>query len=191
MIKTINNLPLFAMDIDSDLQGVKIISLVDFPAIQQDFLKFSDENEIKLKADEERHVVTGPALIPDLPIYRKDDKGQGFYITFSKEVIEKIALKYFVDCNNNNVNLMHEYGVDGCTYFESYLKDDERGICPVEFKDLPDGTWFVSCKIENPDVWELVKSGVLKGFSIEGMLSRTPVEESINSLDELIKYLNN
>jgi len=191
MQKTYNRLPIYAIDVETDLQGVQIISLVDFPAIQEDFLKFSKEVELKFSVDDEKHIVTGPALIPDKPIYRRIDDGREFYITFSADAIERIAQKYFADRNNTDVNLMHEYGVEDCFYFESYIINKERGISPVEW-DLPDGTWMVSAKINNSNVWKLVKDGVLRGFSIEGNLAISPIEEEseIDTIEDLMKYLN-
>lgn len=191
MIELYKGLPLISMDIENEMQGVDIISLVDLPAIQEDFLKFSKEEEIKFKADNSKHIVSGPALIPDKPIFRRGEDGHDYYITFSKEAIERIAQKFFADSNTNGVNLMHEVGVDGCFYFESYLKDSKRGVAPKEYDELPDGTWFVSAKINNEDVWKLVENGTLRGFSIEGMLAGTPKEQEIDTVEDLIKYLNN
>lgn len=182
-------LPLINLDIIDDLSGVEIISLVDRPAVEREFIAFQKE-EVKLSVDEEKHIVTGVALIPNQKIYRKNEKGEEYYIQMSKEAIERIAEKFFADHNTTNVNLQHEYDVDGCVYFESYLTNKERGIYPNDLGDLPEGTWCVSCKVNNPEVWELVKQGVLRGFSIEGNLNIVE-EKEIDSLEELIDYLNN
>lgn len=187
---TYKGLPLFNMDIIDGIGGVDIISLVDFPAVERNFIKFSENVEVKFSVDDEKHIVTGPALIPNQKVYRRNDDGYEYYIQFSEEAIKRIAEKFFTDHNTTNVNLEHEVNVNDCVYFESYFIDKERGIVPAEFADLPDGTWMVSCKINNPTVWELVKDGTLRGFSIEGYLN--PVEEEepvLNSIEDLLSYL--
>ena len=180
-------LPLINLDVYDDTPGIEIISLVDFPAVERNFIALAAE-KVMLKADDERHVVTGVALIPDQKIYRRDENGE-YYISFSKDAIERIATKFFADHNSTNANLMHEVAVDGCVYFESYLTDKARGIYPTDFGELPDGSWVVSCKVLNPEVWQLVKDGVLRGFSVEGVCREAKTE--ITSVEELMEYLNN
>lgn len=187
-MQTYNNLPLYIMDLIDGVEGIRIISLVDEPAIERDFIKFSKEIEFKLSVNEEKHIVSGPVLIPEQKIYRKDKQG-AYYIQFSREGIRRIAEKFFTDHNSTNVNLQHEYNVNDCVYFESYFIDKERGIVPKEFEDLPDGTWMVSCKINNPAVWELVKDGTLKGFSVEGKLHPYEDEKEFDTIEELMEYL--
>lgn len=185
---TYKGLPLFNYDVDlmDDLTGVEIISLVDMPAVERNFVAMN-EDKVMLKADEDRHVVTGVALIPNQKIYRRDADGE-YYISYSREAIERIVEKFFRQKNSTNANVMHEVDIDGCVYFESYLTDKERGISPVDFGELPDGTWCVSCKVNNPAVWKLIKEGKLRGFSIEGYFRE---EKKINTLDDLVNYLNN
>ena len=180
-------LPLFSLDVVSGLPGIELISLVDSPAVQREFIRFSEDKEIKMKVNEEKRIVTGVALIPDQKVYRKDSSGE-YYIQFSREAIERAVVKFFEDRHSADSNLMHEVEADGIVYFESYLINRERGILPVEFAELPDGTWIVSAKILNDKVWELITSGVLRGFSIEGHLG---VEQEISTLDELLEYINN
>lgn len=188
--KTYNGLPLINLDIVDEMNGVEIISLVDFPAVERNFIKFSKEEDVKLSINEEKKIVTGVALIPDQPIYRKNKAGQGYYITFSKDAIERICQKFFADGNSANVNLEHQVMVGDCAYFESYLINKDRGICPVEFSDLPNGSWIVSCKINNDAVWELIKNGTLRGFSIEGNLNSVEYEEeTIDSIEDLLKKI--
>ena len=187
---TYKGLPIFWLDLGGDTTGIDIVSLVDFPAIEKDFVKFSKNVEIKFKVDDEKHIVFGAALIPDKPIYRRSEDGKEFYVKFSKDAIERIAIKFFEDHNTTNVNLQHEFDVDGCVYFESFIKDSERGLVPANFEDLPDGTWFLGCKINNPDVWQLVKDGVLRGFSVEGHLAVKQAEEKpIETIQDLLDYL--
>jgi len=187
---TYKGLPLFDMDLVDGICGVDIISLVDFPAVERNFIKFAKEVEVKFNVNDEKHIVTGPALIPGKKIYRRDESGYEYYVQFSKDAIKRIAEKFFEDHNTTNVNLQHELDVKGCVYFESYFLDKERGILPAEFADLPDGTWIVSCKINNEGVWELVKNGTLQGFSIEGNLNvLEPQEPTLDTIDDLLSYL--
>lgn len=184
-------LPLFDLSIVDEVNGVNIISLVDLPAIERNWVAFSKDAEIRFSLNEERKVITGPALIPEQPIFRRDDEGREFYVKFTKEAIEEIAVKFFADGNENNADLMHsEEPVDGVVYFESYLTDSQRGIAPSEFKDLPDGSWIVSAKINNDEVWNLIKDGTLRGFSISGNLHvEETKEKEISTLEELLEAL--
>ena len=181
-------LPLFDMDVVEGLPGIQLISLVDDPAVEKEFVKLAKETEVKMKVNEEKRIVTGVALIPDQKIFRVDPNGQKYYIQFSKEAIERAAVKFYKDRHSADANLMHEVYTEGIIYFESYLVNRERGILPVEFNDVPDGTWIVSAKIENDKVWELITAGVLRGFSIEGKLG---VKEEISTMEELIDYIKN
>lgn len=188
---TYNGLPLFILGLGDDTTGVEIISLVDRPAVERNFIKFSNQVEVKFKVDEDKHIVTGPALIPGKKIYRRDEEtGYEYYVEFTKEGIQQIAEKFFADHNSTNVNLQHELDVNGCVYFESYFINSERGILPAEFADLPEGTWIVSCKINNEGVWDMVKRGELRGFSIEGYLDVQKQEEKpLDTIQDLLDYL--
>ena len=188
---TYNGLPLFILGLGDDTTGVEIISLVDRPAVERNFIKFSNQVEVKFKVDEDKHIVTGPALIPGKKIYRRDDEtGYEYYVEFTKEGIQQIAEKFFADHNSTNVNLQHELDVNGCVYFESYFINSERGILPAEFADLPEGTWIVSCKINNEGVWDMIKKGELRGFSIEGYLDvQKPEEKTLDTIQDLLDYL--
>lgn len=188
---TYKGLPLFIMGLGDETTGVEIISLVDRPAVERNFIKFSNQVEVKFKVDEDKHIVTGPALIPGKKIYRRDDEtGYEYYVEFTKEGIQQIAEKFFADHNSTNVNLQHELDVNGCVYFESYFINSERGILPAEFSDLPEGTWIVSCKINNEGVWDMVKKGELRGFSIEGYLDVQKQEEKpLDTIQDLLDYL--
>ena len=190
-MQTYHNLPLYIMDLGDESTGVEIVSLVDYPAIERNFIKFSKDTEVKFKVDEEKRVVFGPVLLPNKPIYRRDSDGYEYYVKFSKEAIERIAIKFFEDHNSTNVNLQHEVNVDGCVYFQSFIKDSERGISPAGFEDIEDGAWFMACKINNDDVWDKVMDGTLRGFSIEGTLrmSESRTEPVLDSLQDLLNYL--
>jgi hypothetical protein len=121
--------------------------------------------------DEEKRIVTGAAMIADLPIYRRDEVRGEYYVVFDKESIFKIAKKWARSNQYNAVNTHHKTPIaDGVSLFESYLIDRERGVMPPKgFEEVADGSWFVSYLIDNDEVWAKVKSGEFKGFSVEGV----------------------
>lgn len=135
-------------------------------------LKQIDKQRFAIQ-DEEERVISGPLMLADTPIYRNDQNGE-YYVQFSKDTIKKIAQKFFRKGYQQNVNLMHDSGstVEGLTMFESFIKDSKRGIKAMAgFEDVPDGSWFGSFKVENEDVWKLIKDGKVRGFSVEGVFN--------------------
>jgi len=137
--------------------------------------------------DEER-IVVGPAMIPDLPIYRRDETGE-YYVFFDKKTIETIALKFYAKGFQQNANEMHAKAVDGITFFQSWIADESKGIPKMkQFENLPDGTWFLGAKVENDETWAKVKDGTFKGFSVEGMFDMTEIKMR-KSADDIIAKL--
>jgi len=123
--------------------------------------------------DEDQQIISGPLMLADTPIYRNDHNGE-YYVVFTKETIKKIAQRYFKKGYQANVNLMHDSGqsVEGVTMFESFISDKVRGIYPMKgFEDVPDGSWFGSFKVDNPEVWKEIKAGNVRGFSVEGQFN--------------------
>lgn len=168
-------LPAYEMVIDENAESeveVSFIALVDKPAIEKNFMAF---NSVRLDfaIDPARQIISGPAMVPDTLIYRRDAGGE-YNVFFSKDTIESIALKFFKKDYQKNLNLFHDpaLSLQGVTIFESFVSDKARGIQPMKgFEDLPDGTWFISAKVENPEVWAKVQTGEVKGFSVEGIFS--------------------
>ena len=141
----------------------------------------------------EERIVVGPAMIPDMPIYRKDETGE-YYVFFDKKTIETIALKFYAKGFQQSANEMHTKPVEGITFFMSWIADESKGIPKMkQFEDLPDGTWFLGAKVMNDETWAKVKDGTFKGFSVEGMFDMTEVkmrmkeEEIIEKLRDLLK----
>lgn len=164
------NLPLYKIVVnpDEDETGMSCISLVDYPAIEKDFICFEKKMAFAVQ-DEEKHIVTGPAIIADMPIYRRSAEMGEYYVTFDKETIDNIILKYSKFGMWNNVSLQHNgENIEGVIMVEFFKKDSEKGIVPKEFADVADGSLFVSYKITDEALWEEIKnSGELNGFSIE------------------------
>lgn len=150
------------------------------------YLSFAIQNE-------DQHIISGPLMIADQLIYRNNERFGEHYVKFSADTIKTIAIKFAKKGYQKNVNIMHDDGmqVDGVTMFESFLTDKKRGIQPMQgFEDVPDGSWFGSFYVENDKVWEAVKSGNLKGFSVEGLFDyavpQMTAEMAIAKINELL-----
>lgn len=191
------DMPIYELKINNEIADdseVSFVALVDLPAIKKDFIAFSDTQPIKFDIQsEDEHIITGPLMIPEQLIYRKNDKFGEHYVKFSTETIKQIAIKFSKKGYQKNVNLMHDEGlqVDGLTMFESFISNEKRGVKPMAaFADLPDGTWFGSFYVENKDVWNSIKDGKVKGFSVEGLFDyEKPVAEDM-ILQQLKQLLN-
>lgn len=190
MIELYKGLPLFDAEILDTEEGLVDVSLVDRPAIQRDWIFFSSQEEIKFQVqDEEQHIISGVILVPNTPIYRRTEEGKEFYIQFSEDTIKKMILKMGKENLYNSITLNHENKpVEGVTLVEIFLKDSSKGINPNFIENVPEGSVFASYKVENPDIWDRVKSGEFKGFSISGLFSVVPVEEK-DELDEILETL--
>ena len=134
-------------------------------------------------------------MLADIPIFRSDATYGDYYVAFTKDTIFKIAQKFFKKGYQNNVNLMHDSGsvVEGLTMFESFITDKSRGIMPMKgFEDVPDGSWFGSFKVDNEEVWQMIKDGKVKGFSVEGLFNYKPkkVMQSASLMDSIKKILS-
>ena len=189
----------FYINIDDELTGINAISLVESPAVEKDFLCFSKEKEtVKLNFDSSKHIISGVVCLADTPIYRYNEKYGEYYVVFSKETIQKMVEKFAKMDLFKSVNLQHDDTkfVDGIYMFESYIINKERGINPVEFSDIPDGSWIASYKVENDELWdEIINGNKLNGFSLQGLFEleekfseQKPVEETFD--EWLEKQLN-
>ena len=169
------------MVIDGELEGIQAISLVEAPAIDENWVTLSEQLLFKAQ-DQERRIVMGPALIPDKPIYRRKGEEE-FHIFFSKETVRKSMELYFKNGRQNSATVEHEVGIASTTVVESWIVEGEQDKSKMYGFDLPVGTWMVSMKIESEPIWdEWVKTGRLKGFSIEGYFKK---REELSSHEEL------
>ena len=154
-------------------EGIDAIALVEFPAIEIDFQYFATEkmNVTFAKADMEKHILTGPAMVPDKLIYRYDPlTNEEYDVWFSKETVKQISEKYLLEGKQSSTNIEHEVPINDVTIVESWIVEDpSKDKAAVLGYDVPVGTWMVSMKVNNDEVWNnLVKEGEVKGFSIEG-----------------------
>lgn len=184
-----NTLPVFRLTINEDLeaeQEVSAVALVDMPAIEKPFFAFAAKKKFAVVNEDERLVV-GPAMIPDMLIYRKDSDGFEYNVVFGKEDISKIAVKFFAKNMQKNGNQMHDENqpVD-LVFYQSWIADESKGIPKMkQFEDLPDGTWFLGAKINDDNTWQFVKDGMFKGFSVEGIFEQIPIKMSMTAEQKL------
>ena len=171
----------------ADSSDVYAISLVEEPAIEIDYVAFDKDKETKpnLKfiedKENEKFMILGPALVPDKNIYRNYD-GNEFYVSFSAECIEKLSYKFMRTCYGDGCFTKdHESFAQGCTLAESWIKTSENDKSVDYGFDCPIGTWFVAAKIDSIELWDSIKKGERKGFSIESWVD---LEEIIENKDK-------
>ena len=171
----------------ADSSEIYNISLVEEPAIEVDYVAFDKDKETKpnLKFIEdkqnEKYMILGPALIPDKNIYRNYD-GNEFYVSFSAECIEKLSHNFIKNCYGAGCFTKdHESFAQGCSLAESWIKTSENDKSVDYGFDCPIGTWFVAAKIDSIDLWDSIKKGERKGFSIESWVD---LEEIIENKDK-------
>lgn len=185
-------LPLYRIVInDNDDTGCTTVSLVENPAVEIPFLCFEDEHKKELfHADEDKHIISGIAMLADTPIYRNSPSRGEYQIVFEKETIRKMVQKYAKNQLFNLVNLQHDSDtyVNSCYLIESLIIDKERGICPNEFQNVPDGSWYISYYVDDDALWNEIKNGKhLNGFSIE-ILSEIELMESNKQENTMNKF---
>ena len=168
----------------ADSSEIYNISLVEEPAIEVDYVAFDKDKETKpnLKFIEdkqnEKFMILGPALIPDKNIYRNYD-GNEFYVSFSAECIEKLSYKFMKTCYGDGCFTKdHESFAQGCSLAESWIKTSENDKSVEYGFDCPIGTWFVAAKIDSIDLWDSIKKGERKGFSIESWVDLEEIFEN-------------
>jgi len=162
------------------LSGVHALSIVENPAIQSDFIALGDQKPVLLaEVNKDKQILMGAALIPDKPIYRKDGDEE-YYVYFSKETIAKTAEAFFRNNNQNNATLEHAEVLDNMTVFESWIVEDPEFDKSKKYGlEVPAGTWMVSMKVDDKDVWDnYVKDNKVFGFSIEGKFANVLRRES-------------
>ena len=158
--------------IEKDLDGIDAVSLVDAPAIEENFIALNKEYKMDLaEVDAEKRILMGAALIPNKQIYRKNGKDE-FYVFFSEATVKKASELFLKNGNQSNATLEHKAKFDGATVVESWIIDNPDMDKSKQYGfSLPKGTWMISMKIEDDKVWADVKDGKYKGFSIEGFFA--------------------
>ncbi len=181
------------LDDDQMAEGISAISIVESPAIESNFIALKNHAVQFATVDTDKRILMGPALIPNKPIYRNQD-GEEFYVYFSKATIEKASQLYLKNGNQSKATLEHEISINGLTLVESWLKIDEDHDKSAAYGlNDPVGTWYVAMKVDNAEIWEeYVKTGKVKGFSIEGFFAdkSTVMNRHESKLEQLKNLLN-
>ena len=177
---------LIEMKLDDVEDGVFAISIVSEPAIQSDFLALSDSKILLKVEDEEKKILTGAILIPNLPILRLDEENKPYHIFFSKDTVNEISQRYLKNKNQDQVTVEHKVDTDDVTLIESWIKTDDTHDKSVALGlDVPTGTWLGTMKVDNAELWDtFIKAGHLKGFSIEARMKAEEVSEIDNNLKQ-------
>lgn len=157
------------LDDELELNGIEAISVVENPAIESDFIALKSQDVKLAEVNAEKRLLMGALLIPNKPIYRRNGEDE-YYIYFSKDTVLKASQKYLMSNNQHNATMEHQYDISGLTLVESWIVEDEVHDKSRKYGlDVPVGTWMGSVKVNNDEVWnDYVKTGLVKGFSIEG-----------------------
>jgi hypothetical protein len=171
--------------------GINAVSVVESPAIEENFIALK-KHEVELKeVDTEKRILMGAALVPNKQIYRRN-KDKEFYIYFSEDTVRKASELFLMRANQNNATYEHERKMlDGMSVVESWIIEDEKQDKSAKYGfNLPKGTWMISMKVNNDEIWQKVKDGEVKGFSIEGhFVDQYEMSLQENEEDEIIKKL--
>ena len=176
--------------------GVEAISVVENPAIESDFIALNKQ-EIKLaEISKEKRLLMGALLIPQKPIYRRNGEDE-YYIFFSEKTVAKASQMYLQNGNQSNSTLEHDAQLKGLTLVESWIVEDKaKDKTALYGLDVPVGTWMGSVKVENDEIWnDYVKTGKVKGFSIEGYFAdklerpNEELKEDLSAEEKVIEEL--
>ena len=175
------------LDEDQEI-GIEAISVVENPAIEEDFIALKSQEFKLAEVDKEKRILMGALLIPNKPIYRRNGEDE-YYIYFSKDTVLKASQMYLMQGKQNNSTLEHQYEINGLSLVESWIVEDKVHDKSVKYgMDLPLGTWVGAVKVNNNKIWnEFVKTGKVKGFSIEGYFADKMERPKESIKDELAK----
>ena len=178
------NLPTYSALISDESEGVFVISLVDAPATETNWMCFKEQENVQENikfsiVNEDEHILAGVVMVADKPIYRIAPDGTEFYIVFSKDVIKRMAEKMLDDNTFNNIDIQHDGNIiphDKVKLVELFIANEAKGIKP-NYLDVPDGSLLANYKIYDEQLWQMAKSGALNGFSLEGVFSTLRLPE--------------
>jgi hypothetical protein len=171
---------------DDNVDEVFAISLVESPAIESDFVYFDKEEVMFASIDKDQQMLIGAVLIPEKRILRIDGEGQPYHVFFSKETVKKLAQNYLMKKYTDSATLEHDSKIKGVHLVESWIKEGQLDKSNQYGLALPVGSWVGLFKITDNKLWkDYVKTGKVKGFSIEGLFEHKLVEASY--VDELLE----
>ena len=156
------------IDENAEVFGMDTVSMVEFPAIERNFVALKNDRVEFKTVDEDKRIIMGAALTPKKPIYRVDEEGD-YYVYFTEKTVRRGAELFFREGFQSSVNIEHDKTVEGVFFFESWIVEGEQDKSRIYGLDEPVGTWMLTAKVENDEVWnDYVKTGKVKGWSIEG-----------------------
>ena len=186
------------IDEDVDESGIDAISIVESPAIEEQFIALNSK-EIKLaEISKEKKILLGALLVPNKPIFRTGDEGD-YYIYFSKETVSKASQRYLTLGKQNNSTLEHKHSLEGLSLVESWIVEDKvHDKSRVYGMDVPVGTWMGAIKVNNQKIWdEYVSTNKVRGFSIEGFFAdkmerpKESIKEDMSQDEILLNKIKN
>lgn len=163
----------YKISVDKADEGVDFISLVKNPAIMVNWVAFEAQKPpIKFAQDGPKRMLSGPFLIPDLPIYRNSEELGEFTVTFDKQTIETIVKRFFASKNVTNINESHTDKMAPAYLVESWIISDPKTDKSSKLGfDLPVGTWFGTIYVEDQAYWDnMIDTEQVLGFSVEGLM---------------------
>ena len=167
---------------DLDNHFVDLISFVENPATESNFMYFSKEKKTKFSVvDEERRIVVGAAMIAGEKIERIDAEGNSYDVYFTAETIRKCQELYFKKGLLKETNVDHENSkIDNISIVESWIVENPEmdKSKHLGYASITQGSWFVAFKVDNDTLWSKVKSGAVQGFSVEGFFNQKVVDEN-------------
>tara|TARA_R110002012_G_scaffold81085_1_gene205398 strand:- start:6515 stop:7855 length:1341 start_codon:yes stop_codon:yes gene_type:complete len=189
------NLPFYKIVVNEhDDTGVDFNAFVDAPAHMKGFIAFG-KDQVRYSFNDEKRIVTGVMISVGTPIYRADEQFGEHYVVFDAPTVETIRTKFFKQGFNKNLNADHDPNqvIQGATLIDSYIASNTDPKLPsipeaFDHMKLMDGTWIASYKIQDDSLWQSVKDGKFKGFSVEGWFDKVQinVKENHNTM-KLVK----
>jgi hypothetical protein len=180
--------------------GVDAVSLVKHPAIESNWIYMSKDDRKQFISlamiDEEKRTIIGAALIPDKHIPRYDESSDEEYdVYFSAETVLRASELFLENNYVKSATLEHEKEIDGVSVVESWIvSDPDNDKSRVFGLDVPVGTWMIRARIDSDEVWESVKTGEYRGFSIEGFfadsIQKTKAQPKL-SIESMVRKLYN
>jgi len=183
---------LYELQIEDETDEVMCISLVESPAIESDFIYFDKEVVSFASVNNEQKMLIGPILIPEKRILRVDGEGNPYHVFFTKDTVKKLAQNYLMKKYTDKATLEHDKTINGKVHLvESWVKDGKLDKSNNYGLSLPEGTWVGMFKITDDTLWnDYVKTGKVKGFSVEALLDHKLVNASITILDRPVEELD-
>jgi hypothetical protein len=177
------DLPLYDITLEDFEQGMYKISLVDKPAIEENFIYFNEVKKVEMFANDEKKEVVGPIMIPNKEILRFSPENGYYYVRFTEETIRDIMYNYSKKGLFNQFGIHHEYDTQDVVMLEVWMKESDNDKSKDYGYDLPNGTVFVKAKIESDELFSAIKEGEVNGFSIEIQADIKPVNKENKMTD--------